>query len=330
MADDGPRTNTRSLGLSKMESWSESMSIRVGVRVRPLTSKEQIQPPIRSRGGPGVHFLNRKSSEGDARAWNISGNDTIVQKGVRRQIPGRSVFSFDHVFSESSTTQQLYDALVQPVVSRVTLGQNGTILCYGQTSSGKTYTMQGKATRMDDGIIQRAASDLFSQVQEKSSERDFNISISFIEIYNEKVRDLLSSTNDADNNSRASKTSSSTAPHSSTGDLKTIGIRQDQHGGVCVDCNEWQVHSAADIVRALETGSRNRATSSTFMNYQSSRSHAIFKIKVESREKTSNEEKHVCGGVLRVSSLNLVDLAGSEKSDTGGSRQREGGKINQR
>jgi centromeric protein E len=288
-----------------------------------------VKPPIRSRGGPGVHFRNRKTSEGDSRAWNISGDDTIVQKGVRRQIPGRTVFSFDRVFPEPSTTQQVYDSLVQPMVSKVTTGQNGTILCYGQTSSGKTYTMQGEVTpKKEDGIIQMAASALFRQVEEKSPERDFTVSVSYIEIYNEKVRDLLSSTNDDDNNSRASKTSSSTAPHSNT--LTTLGIRQDPKlGGVSVDCNEWQVHNAADIVRALETGSKKRATSPTFLNYQSSRSHAIFRIKVESREKTPNEGKYACGGVLRVSCLNLVDLAGSEKSDTGGSRQLEGGKINQ-
>lgn len=302
----------------------------VGVRVRPLTAKELTKPPVRSRGGPGVHFRHRKDSS-DACAWNVSGNNnnTLVQKSARR-VQGRSVFTFDNIFQQAQSTQQVYDSMMQPIVSGVAAGQNGTMLCYGQTGSGKSYTMQGETTAKDgDGIIQMVATDLFRDINEKSTDRDFSVSVSYIEIYNEKVRDLLlrSDNDETSKGSRRSRTSNGSG----------LGVREDpKRGGVYVNSKEWQVHDAAGVVNALEEGSKNRASSPTSMNYQSSRSHAIFRIKVESRAKETKAtgDDIVDGRVVRVASLNLVDLAGSENGHqsgpTLGSRQREGGKINQR
>lgn len=249
-----------------------------------------------------------------------------------RKVEGRSVFTFDDIFQESVATQQVYTSMVHPIVSGVITGQNGTMLCYGQTGAGKTHTMQGEASKNNDGIIQMVASDLFRNIKDKSSERDFSVSVSYIEIYNERVRDLLIDNDATGQGSRRSMTSVSSARHSSSGDVKTLGVREDpKRGGVYVDSKECRVYDANDIISALEAGSKNRASAVTSMNYQSSRSHAIFRIKVESREKETMEEG-VCnfdGRVVRVSSLNLVDLAGSENGHQS-DRQREGGKINQR
>lgn len=308
--------------------------VLVGVRVRPLTAKERTSP-TRSRGGPAAHFRNKnKGDSSDVYAWTTSGeNHTIVQKGVRK-VEGRSVFQFDSIFQENSTTQQVYDSMVQPIVRGVASGQNGTVFAYGQTSSGKTYTMQGSnsddssTTNDTDGIIQMVARDLFHHVEQHSSKREFCVRVSYVEIYSEKVRDLLSGCNDDDETTRSTSsktTCNSTALHSSSGDLKTLAVREDpKRGGVYVNCKEWLVNDSMGVVNALTAGSKSRASSKTAMNDQSSRSHAIFRITVESREKDKD-------GVVRLSTLNLVDLAGSENGhQSAGHRQREGGKINQR
>lgn len=279
-------------------------------------------------------FLHKKGDPSDAYAWTITAKqDTIVQKGARK-IQGRSVFSFDSIFEETATTQQVYKSMVQSIVQSVATGQHGTVLMYGQTSSGKTYTMQGKVNQ-DDGIIQMAAKDLFRHISEKSNERDYCVKVAFIEIYNEKVRDLLGTAHDDTSASQGSrsKSTSPSAMHSSSGELKTLSVREDpKRGGVYVNSKEWQVHDASGVIDALRYGSKRRASSATTMNERSSRSHAIFRITVESREKTPEGGESSIGGIVRVSTLNLVDLAGSENGHQSatGHRQREGGKINQR
>lgn len=305
----------------------------VGVRVRPLTPRE-LAAPTRSRGGPAAHFLHKKSDPSDANAWTIEKN-TIMQRNARK-VQGRSVFSFDDIFQPDDTTQQVYETMVQPLVSGLVGGQNGTVFLYGQTSSGKTFTMQGNTSTTNEiGIVQLVASDLFQDIQQQSQNREFSVSVSFIEIYNEKVRDLLSSYPSGDDNEQKSTTTTksrtgnngSTAHHqNSSNDLKSLVVREDsKRGRVFVNSNEWPVETANGIVEALHHGSKKRASSSTAMNDRSSRSHAIFRITVESREKENDR-------VVRVSTLNLVDLAGSENGhqSSGSHRQREGGKINQR
>lgn len=301
----------------------------VGVRVRPLSTQE-IKASTRSRNVP-LHFRHKKADPGDVYAWTTMGEDTIVQKGVLR-INGKSLFHFDSIFDETSTTRQVYDSMGRQIVQGVATGRNGTILLYGQTASGKTHTMQGD-TCEDAGFVQMAATDLFADINERSVERVFVVKVSYIEIYNEKVRDLLSSRTSDD------ETGTQSSLHSdknSSDDLKTLAVREDpKRGGVYVNSNEWQVHSASAIVDALRAGSKNRAASRTAMNDRSSRSHAIFRITVESRQKMEKEgvEGVSDGRVVRVSCLNLVDLAGSETGHQSGAQghcRLEGGKINQR
>ena len=265
----------------------------------------------------------------DSRAWSITKSDktdVIAQKGGRR-IEGRSVFQFGNIFDEVASTSQVYDVMVLPILRGVVTGRNGTVFAYGQTSSGKTYTMQGSDSIHDGaGIIQMVARDLFRWIEEDSGNRDYTVRVSFIEIYNEKVRDLLGKESDEnlqDTKARASSPSQS----------PTLVVREDRkRGGVYVDCQETVVEEASSMIDVLHVGNQNRAKASTSMNDQSSRSHAIFQITVESREK-QKEGKSDDGRVVRISTLNLVDLAGSEnghQSGASGQRQREGGKINQR
>lgn len=249
---------------------------------------------------------------------------TTAGKPLPERIAGRNFFTFDKTFPEDNTTQSVYDSVAKSIVSSVVMGVNGTIFAYGQTSSGKTYTMQGSGTIEEGtvsgggGIVHMAAADIFSHIQ-RATDRLFVVRASFLEIYNEEVRDLLSN------------------------DSKTLQIREDPRRGVFVQSQEEIVTDFNSLLDILFRGEKSRAFASTAMNERSSRSHTIFRVTIESREKNSvegetnenDEEQPVNGtdGAVLVATLNLVDLAGSESvRHTGatGERQKEGGMINQR
>jgi len=279
-------------------------------------SQEGITVAIRMRP------LNKTEGE-KQRVWkvlpkyNSVTQTTSTGKPLSERVTGRTYFAFDKVFEENVDTNQVYDDVAKGIVSSVVNGLNGTIFAYGQTSSGKTYTMQGSGSIQDGasengGIVHMAARDIFSNIQSQPN-RMFLVRASFLEIYNEEVRDLLS-------------TSSNTLP-----------IREDPRRGVFVQSQEELVTDFNGLLRLLFQGEKSRQVASTGMNERSSRSHTIFRITVESRE---NEEGDELGGsdsstdgAVRISTLNLVDLAGSESvRHTGatGDRQKEGGMINQR
>jgi centromeric protein E len=227
--------------------------------------------------------------------------------------------------------------MIQPIVRGVAMGQNGTVFCYGQTGSGKTYTMQGDdGSHNDVGIVQMVAGDLFKGIEETSAERDYVVRVSYIEIYNETVRDLLAkiemSAEDEAESSNGSRSRGNRAIKRSPSqnvDFRTLVVREDpKRGGVYVDCKEREVRDAAALIDVLHSGNQNRSFASTSMNERSSRSHAIFRITLESRQKTKNFPD----GVVRIANLNLVDLAGSENGHQTSTNQHrlEGGKINQR
>jgi hypothetical protein len=207
----------------------------------------------------------------------------------------------DRVFDEGATTQELYTSVCSKVVSSVVNGINGTVFAYGQTSSGKTHTMQGGGAEM--GVLQLAAEEIFALI-EASEHTDFSIRASYMEIYNENLRDLLSKDGQ-----------------------DVVKIHEDPRLGVYVLSKEETIGSFAEIQACLRRGEQFRVVGSTAMNERSSRSHAIFRLTVESR--VTNEHGEVS---VRSASLSLVDLAGSESvKNTGatGQRAKEGGKINQ-
>jgi centromeric protein E len=193
--------------------------------------------------------------------------------------------------------------------------------------------MQGHdGSHNDVGIVQMVAGDLFKNVEETSAERDYVVRVSYIEIYNETVRDLLDKIEKSEAG-LASDGSGSRGNGAINGgpsqDFRMLAVREDpKRGGVYVDCKERQVHNAAALIDVLQDGNRNRSFASTSMNERSSRSHAIFRITLESRQRT----KKVPDGVVRIANLNLVDLAGSENGHQTSTNhhRREGGKINQR
>lgn len=243
-------------------------------------------------------------------------------KPLSERITGRTFFTFDKTFGEDVNTAQVYDSCAKGIVSSVVHGLNGTIFAYGQTSSGKTYTMQGsgsieEGSDSSGGIVHMAAKDIFSHIQSQQ-DRMFLVRASFLEIYNEEVRDLLSDSN------------------------QMLQIREDPRRGVFVQSVEEMATDFESLLRILFHGEKSRAVASTGMNERSSRSHTIFRITIESREREydgddqpdEGENRIPSGdGSVRVSTLNLVDLAGSESvRHTGatGKLQKEGGMINQR
>ncbi|KAJ3155321.1 Kinesin-like protein kif21b [Geranomyces michiganensis] len=225
-------------------------------------------------------------------------------------------FTFNGVYGSDSTQAQIWDR-VQSVVDGVLDGFNGTILAYGQTSSGKTYTMLGPdwelgAQPETHGVIPRAVSHIFARIQNLSQEEpdlDYAVSVSFLEIYQEQVRDLL-------------------VKADGTG-IRELSIRQNKIGAMSV-CGLQQI-PVADVSKALsvlQQGTIARTTGDTQMNEKSSRSHAVFTVTLEQRGVVPLGQEP---RILRISKLSLVDLAGSERwKRTGaeGIRFKESIKIN--
>ncbi|CAI9761129.1 unnamed protein product [Fraxinus pennsylvanica] len=252
-------------------------------------SKENVTVTVRFRP-----LSPREIRQGDEIAWYADG-DTIARNENNPSI----AYAYDRVFGPTTTTRHVYDVASQHVVSGAMGGINGTIFAYGVTSSGKTHTMHGD--QRSPGIIPLAVKDAFSIIQETPS-REFLLRISYLEIYNEVVNDLL---NPAGQNLR---------------------IREDSQGTFVEGIKEEVVLSPAHALSLIAAGEEHRHVGSTNFNLLSSRSHTIFTLTIESSPYGENCE----GEAVTLSQLNLIDLAGSEssKAQTTGVRRKEGSYIN--
>ncbi|XP_054238811.1 centromere-associated protein E [Indicator indicator] len=259
----------------------EEGAVTVCVRVRPLIAREKALEDKLS--------LHWKSE-----------NNTISE------VNGTKVFSYDRVFHSSDSTQQLYEGVAVPIIQSAVQGYNGTIFAYGQTASGKTYTMMGNEDSA--GIIPKAIQHVFKVICE-IPDREFLLRVSYMEIYNETITDLLCDTRKK----------------------KPLGIREDVNRNIFVeDLIEEVVVAPEEVMEWIRKGERNRHYGETKMNEHSSRSHTIFRMIIESRER-SDLANASCDGAVMVSHLNLVDLAGSERASQTGSegvRLKEGCNIN--
>lgn len=225
----------------------------------------------------------------------------------------------DNVFTAHDNNAKVYDACAKRLVRRVMEGYHGTVFAYGMTGTGKTFSMQGTAS--SPGVIPLAITDIFSYIRE-TPHREFLLRVSYLEIYNEKINDLLST-----------PASTSLGPGSSQ--QEEIKLREDSKRGVyATPLKEEIVQSPTQLLRVIARGDHARRTGSTQFNARSSRSHAVVQIVVESRERAlapnTNHEKRaglVPGGV-RVSTLSLIDLAGSERAAENKERRTEGAHIN--
>ena len=198
-------------------------------------------------------------------------------------------------------------------------GYHGTVFAYGMTGTGKTFSMQGTAT--SPGVIPLAITDIFSFIRE-TPHREFLLRVSYLEIYNEKIHDLLKA-----------PTETGTGPNSHQ--AEEIKLREDPKRGVFASpLKEEIVQSPTQLLRVIARGDQSRKTRSTQFNAQSSRSHAVVQIVVESRERPfqgkgqKDKRTPLVPGGVRVSSLSMIDLAGSERAAENKERRTEGAHIN--
>ncbi|KDP37322.1 hypothetical protein JCGZ_06776 [Jatropha curcas] len=255
----------------------------------------------------------------------VTCNDYQREVAVSQSIAGKHidrVFTFDKVFGPSAQQKDLYEQAVVPIVNEVLEGFNCTIFAYGQTGTGKTYTMEGECKRSksgpngelppEAGVIPRAVKQIFDTLESQNAE--YSVKVTFLELYNEEITDLLA----PDEISKAVLEEKQ---------KKQLPLMEDGKGGVLVrGLEEEIVTSASEIFTLLERGSAKRRTAETLLNKQSSRSHSLFSITIHIKEATPEGEE-----LIKCGKLNLVDLAGSENISRSGAREgraREAGEIN--
>ncbi|KAE8614587.1 hypothetical protein XENTR_v10008229 [Xenopus tropicalis] len=261
-------------------------NVKVVVRCRPLNERERA--------------MNSKMAVG---VDEMRGTITVHKVDSMNEPP--KTFTFDTVFGPDSNQLDVYNLTARPIIDSVLEGYNGTIFAYGQTGTGKTFTMEGvRAVPELRGIIPNSFAHVFGHIAKAEGDTRFLVRVSYLEIYNEEVRDLLGK----DQSQR-------------------LEVKERPDVGVYIkDLSGYVVNNADDMDRIMTLGHKNRSVGATNMNEHSSRSHAIFTITIECSEKGADGNIHV-----RMGKLHLVDLAGSErqaKTGATGQRLKEATKIN--
>ncbi|PKS10463.1 hypothetical protein jhhlp_002214 [Lomentospora prolificans] len=298
------------------------------------TSATTYDDPTEAPQASSFTNLDKRSSKQDGKGNvivsvrvrpDLTGNDNQKDWEVD---PKRSLIShhgresgdyyYDNVFATSDDNSRVYDCIAKRLVRRVMEGYHGTVFAYGMTGTGKTFSMQGTAS--SPGVIPLAITDIFSYIRETPS-REFLLRVSYLEIYNEKIHDLLSMP--------------TTNAVGGTSSQEEIKLREDSKRGVYASpLKEEIVQSPTQLLRVIARGDQARRTASTQFNARSSRSHAVVQIVVESRERmpgnanAENKRGGLLPGGVRVSTLSLIDLAGSEKAAETKERRTEGSHIN--
>lgn len=246
--------------------------------------------------------------------WFITNDKTIVHEEIGE-------FKFDHVFASHCTNLEVYERTSKPMIDKLLMGFNATIFAYGMTGSGKTFTMSGNEQEL--GLIPLSVSYLFTNIMEQSMNGDkkFDVIISYLEIYNERIYDLLESGLE-ESGSRISTPSRLYMSKSNSNGLGVeLKIRDDsQYGVKVIGLTERRCESSEELLRWIAVGDKSRKIGETDYNARSSRSHAIVLIRL-----TSTDVKN---GTSRSSTLSLCDLAGSERATGQQERRKEGSFIN--
>lgn len=255
---------------------------------------------------------------------------TVVPGLPQVQI-GSHAFTYDHVYGGSATpSSAIFEECVAPLVDALFHGYNATVLAYGQTGSGKTYTMGTNYNGEDScgGIIPQVVQTIFRKVDRLKETTEFLVRVSFIEIFKEEVYDLLDPNANASLRAEAGSSLAKTAIPSRV----PIQIRETTTGGITLaGVTEAEVRSKEEMASYLTRGSLARATGSTNMNSQSSRSHAIFTILMEQKKTSNGAINTELSDDILSAKLHLVDLAGSERAKRTGAdglRFKEGVHIN--
>ncbi|KAJ3102762.1 kinesin-like protein Klp5 [Phlyctochytrium planicorne] len=295
-------------------------NITVAVRVRPLHIAGRLEIPSEGKSDDPKKSLRRIAAVLDERvlifglrselnprlifaADPLDKEQAAAQKryqhGARRNKEVK--YAFDKVFGEGSTQQEVFEGTTKPLIDDVLDGYNATVFAYGATGCGKTFTITG--TEEDPGIIFRTMRELFRRIDSNSEELDTDVSLSYLEVYNETIRDLMNMETSA-----------------------TLDVREDDTRVVVAGLSEHRPKNVDDVMQMLIKGNENRTRAPTEANEVSSRSHAILQIHVKQKQKTS-----AISEVYRIATFSIIDLAGSERASATknkGERLIEGANIN--
>jgi len=292
-------------------------NIRVFCRVRPGIGEEKKDPALLS------HVQFNESDDKEIALLQTIESACGTKKSVK-QFP----FSFDRVFTPHHSQQTVFEEISQLVQSALD-GYKVCIFAYGQTGSGKTYTMEGPSNCYEKpeelGMIPRAVFQIFQEVETlKEKGWVYTMEASFLEIYNESIRDLLVTNSNNQNNNKNHKNNNTKNNENENDHEKKYEIKHNQNGTTTIlDLTNVEVQTADKVLHLLKKASENRAVGETNCNERSSRSHSVFILKL-SGHNTITDEK--CEGVL-----NLIDLAGSERLSSSGAvgdRMKETQSIN--
>ncbi|XP_031562254.1 kinesin-like protein KIF18A isoform X2 [Actinia tenebrosa] len=277
----------------------QSSNMKVVIRVRPLNELENTEA-----NGSVIRVMDQNvlvfDPNEDCEAMNFPGSFKEKRRSLLQRRRRDLRFIFDRVFNENSTTTEVFEHTTKNIIDGVLNGYNCTVFAYGATGAGKTHTMLGNTET--PGVVFLTMMDLYQRIEELKDEKTCDVAVSYLEVYNETIRDLL-------------------LPG------PPLAVREDPARGVCVSgLTLHKPRTAQELLGMLEFGNNNRTQHPTDANAQSSRSHAVFQVFVRQKDRTAGLQANV-----RLAKMSLIDLAGSERahvSTNRGARFREGANIN--
>lgn len=250
--------------------------------------KQAVRVIIRTR--PTADFASKNLEIDPSKGTIVIRQDKNEEAGFVNNQTDQWKFNFEKILHNASQ-DEVYEQCATDIIQSVVEGYNGTIFCYGQTGAGKTYTMSGSSTQFKyRGILPRAISQIYALTSNKFDQA-ITIRVSYSEIYNERLRDLLVPSNDI------------------SGAEQNLTITDDGRGGAAIKgLSQHVCDTEEDALNCLFEGELNRTVKHHMLNEQSSRAHSIFTLHIESRSRVESANKVV------FSKLHLVDLAGSERT----------------
>lgn len=272
------------------EAW-----VKVVVRVRPaIDLGMNNRKIIRTLDSKMLIFDPKEEIE-----FYFQGQKQLARDFTRR--PNKdSKFMFDRVFDEDAGNEEVFEYTTKDMIKELLNGINCSVFAYGATGAGKTYTMLGSSFK--PGIVFMTVMELYNRIEEIKNNQIFTIKVSYLEVYNETVRDLLNPSN-------------------------PLIVREDPQRGVVINGLSYHEPSGAGhLLDMLQQGNSNRTQHPTDANAESSRSHAVFQVYVQQKEHSKD-----LTSTIKISKMSLVDLAGSEKAKVASgaaARLREGANIN--
>lgn len=271
-----------------------STNIRVVIRVRPFNRQELEQNQrniIRVLDNSNLIFDPEDDQE-EFFYHGVKQNHRDMTKRVRKKMN----MEYDDIFDWDANNPEIFEVSTKPLIESLMQGYNCSVFVYGATGAGKTFTMLG--SNVTPGITFLTMRALFERIEELEDDRKFEIGISYLEVYNEQVMNLLSKSG-------------------------PLNLREDGTGVIVSGLVLKQIHNATELLDLLAQGNKNRTQHPTDANAESSRSHAIFQVHIRMTDKKTSQKKMV--------KLSMIDLAGSERAASTqckGMRFKEGANIN--